>query len=332
MGGAGRMADLQIDRQEEHQREHRRGKQHDGGAAPGDRTLAQQLQRQERVRQRALAAQQQPAQQQRGAGHRDAGQRNPGEAVPGQRQPQQRQRGAGREQQHAGRVVPLPGLHMALAARQPQHPPRRQRGQRQIGGEQPAPAPATDDQPAEHRAGDAGEHEHHAEPGLEARTLAWRHDLADQRLAHHHQPAAAQALQHARADQPPHAAGRGARQRAQREQRQRGEQRVAAAVAVAQPTVQRRHDGRRQQVTDRDPGAVAQIAEFARDRRSRRRQQRLVDRGEEDRQHHRGEQAHERRQRNTVFGSFGTGLHRRRGAPGRLEGLRQARRGSGAKA
>ena len=85
--------------------------------------------------------------------------------------------------------------------RQPAQPPGRERGERQIGEEQPAPAEMRHDEPADHRPADARGGEHQREIALEPDALDRRHQLADERLRQHHQPAAAESLEHARRDE-----------------------------------------------------------------------------------------------------------------------------------
>ena len=71
------------------------------------------------------------------------------------------------------------------------------------------------------------------------------------------------------------------------------QQQVAPPVAVAQPAVGRHGDGHREQVAERDPARVAQSAEVRGNGRRRGRQQGLVDRSQEHRQHQRREQPQE---------------------------------------
>ena len=60
---------------------------------------------------------------------------------------------------------------------------------------------------------------------------------------------------------------------------------MLAAVQVAELAVQRRHDRLRQQVRGDDPREVLEAAEVADDRRQRRRDDRLIERGEQHHEH-----------------------------------------------
>ena len=82
--------------------------------------------------------------------------------------------------------------------------------------------------------------------------------------------------------------------RRQREHAERAEQHAAAAEPVAQVAVQRRGDGRREQVADDDPRQVVDAAQRARDRGQRAREDRLVGGGQEHRHHDAREHAPER--------------------------------------
>jgi hypothetical protein len=197
------------------------------------------------------------------------------------------------EQQHAGRVVGRVAAADGCGFAATRHAPRRQQAQRQVGQEQPAPVAVVDDEAADHRPADAGDREHGREVALVARPLPGRHQLADERLRQHHQAAAAQALQHARGDQPCMWAP-GRRPASPARTRQRGQHHVAPAEAVAHAAVQRRGDGGRQQVADR------RSRRCRTGRRGRARcagvaggQQGLVDRAHEHRQHDRAEQREE---------------------------------------
>ena len=90
---------------------------------------------------------------------------------------------------------------VSFAARQARQAPRGDERERQVGEEQPPPAHVRHDDAAEHRPADARGGEHGGEVALETRALARRHELADERLRQHHQPAAAQSLEHARGNE-----------------------------------------------------------------------------------------------------------------------------------
>ena len=82
---------------------------------------------------------------------------------------------------------------------------------RQVDVEDPAPAQVVDEEAAEQRADDRRDPEHRAEVALVLAALARRDDVADDGQRDHDQPAGAEALHGAKADQLPHALRRGRR-------------------------------------------------------------------------------------------------------------------------
>ena len=263
------MADLQVDRQEEDHREEARGEERHRDGGDGDGALAQQIDRQERGRMAPLVPHQRAERDRRRGDEREARARGPGEAMAHGGEPVERAHRADREE-HVSRQV---GLRLPRcvrhAARQLSQAPRREDGERHVGEEEPAPARMRDDDAADHRPGDARGGEHGGEVGLEARALARRHELADQRLGEHHQPAAAESLQHARGDELRQRLRGAAGDRADSEHAERREQHLAPPAQVAHAAVHR-HDARGgEEIADRDPRSVAQAAERRRDRRRR---------------------------------------------------------------
>ncbi|MHC2463792.1 hypothetical protein ACVIHD_002804 [Bradyrhizobium embrapense] len=98
-------------------------------------------------------------------------------------------------------------------------------------------------------------------------------------------PPPAEALQAAGNDQRGHARGDRAQHRADHEQAERGNDHDAAAIDVAQRAEHRRHCGRGEQIGRDHPGQVGDIVKLAPDRRQRGRDDGLVERGQEHRQH-----------------------------------------------
>ncbi len=215
--------------------------------------------------------------------------------MPGRREPDERRHRGEREQDDAERVGLAAPRVVSVVAEHRAQAPERDRAERQVDEKEPPPARVVDDEPADHRPADAREREDDREVRLVARAQARRDDFADERLRERHQAAAAEALHDARRDQQRQRRRKPAGERADREDEDRGRQHLPAAMTVAEPAVERHHDHRREQVADREPRGVAQVAELAADHRRRGREQRLVDRGEEHRQHHREEQAPEAR-------------------------------------
>ena len=176
--------------------------------------------------------------------------------------------------------------------RHPDHD-QRDRSDRQVHVEDPAPGQVVDEEAAQQRA-DHGRHaEDGAEESLVAAALAGREDVADDRQRQHDQPAAAQALQGAERDQLGHVLADSAQHRADQEQHDRRLQQRLSAVQIAELAVQGPGHGRREQVGGHHPGQVRQAAEVAHDGGQRGRDDRLVERGQQQHQHQRREdQAH----------------------------------------
>ncbi len=95
-------------------------------------------------------------------------------------------------------------------------------------------------------------------------------------------------------DQLGHRLAQAREHRAGEEDDDRRQEHGLAPVHVAELAVDRRRDGRGEQVRGDDPGEVAEAAEVADDRRQRGRDDRLVERGQEHAEHQRGEDRRER--------------------------------------
>ncbi len=159
------------------------------------------------------------------------------------------------------------------------------RPKRQVDPEDQRPVQLLGEHAAEHRPEHAGGHEHRGDQALVAGTLLGRDDVGDDGLGQRDQAAAADALQAAGEDQGQHRGGERAGDRAQDEQRDAGQQHGAAAVDVAELAVERRHRGRAQQVGGDHPRQVVEVAQLAADGRQCRRDDGLVERAQEHRQH-----------------------------------------------
>ena len=103
----------------------------------------------------------------------------------------------------------------------------------------------------------------------------------DGREGEHEESAAAQALQGPRGDQEGHRAREPAERGAEQEQAHRDEHHRAAAVEVAELAVERRHDGRGEDVGGHHPAQVIEPAEVRDDGRKRGRDDGLVERSEQ---------------------------------------------------
>jgi hypothetical protein len=109
----------------------------------------------------------------------------------------------------------------------------------------------------------------------------------------------------ARAEERRKRRGGRAQRRGRREQGECGEQHAPASEAIAQVPIQRRSDGRGNEVGDHDPGEIGEAAERLSDRGQRGGEDRLIDRRHEHRDHyaaeHRAERSARRRERSSMF-------------------------------
>jgi hypothetical protein len=135
----------------------------------------------------------------------------------------------------------------------------------------------------------------------------WRHDVADHGHRGHDQPASADPLERAERDQLAHVLGDPAERRADQEDHDRRLQDDPAPVEVAELSVHRPHDGRREQIRRHDPGEMLDPAEIADDRRQRRRDDRLIERRQQQHEHERPEDQAEAR--GLLYGLCLTSVH-----------------------
>jgi hypothetical protein len=179
---------------------------------------------------------------------------------------------------------------LARLARQGQHPADDEQGDepdRHVEVEDPAPAVDAEqgllagEAAAEHRAEDAARAEHRHEPPLVATALPRRHEVADDREGERHEAAGAQPLHRAVGRELVDRAGEAAQDRAHEEDDDRGQVERLAAVLVGQLAVERRRDRRGDEVRRRHPRLRGLAVELVRDGAHRRRDDRLVERGEE---------------------------------------------------
>ncbi len=165
---------------------------------------------------------------------------------------------------------------------------------RHVHVEDPAPGERVDEEAAEKRPGDRRDAEDGADQPHVAAALARRDDVADDRLRADHQAAGADSLERAERDQLIHRLAEPRQHRPGEEDQDRDEEHGLAPVHVAELAVERRRDGRREQIRGDDPREVVEAAEVADDRRQRGRDDRLVERGQEHAEHERREDGAER--------------------------------------
>jgi hypothetical protein len=157
----------------------------------------------------------------------------------------------------------------------------RDRPEREVDVEDPAPGEVVDEEAAEQRTGDDRDSEHRSEQALVAAAVARCDEVANDGHRHHDQAPAAEALHGAEGDQLRHALRHSAESRADEEDHERDLQHAFAPVEIAELAVQRPDYRRGEQVGGHDPGQVLQSSEVADDRRERRRHDRLVERRDE---------------------------------------------------
>ncbi len=218
------------------------------------------------------------------------------------------QRADARGQQRRAEVVDRVAVRRHVQVQAEHDDEHRDDADRHVHVEDPAPRERLDEEAAEQRAGDRRDREHGADQAHVAAALARRHDLGDDRLRADHQAAGAEALQRAEGDQLAHRLAQARQQRAGEEDHDRGQEHGLAPVHVAELSVERRRRRGREQVGGDDPREVLEATEVADDRRQRRRDDRLVQRGQEHAQHQRAEHGHERAAGQHVAGLGGVAV------------------------
>src|SRR6266576_3136483 len=164
----------------------------------------------------------------------------------------------------------------------------RETADRQVDVEDPAPARVVDNEPTDKRADDRGAREDRADQPLIAPAVPGRDDHPDHREGQREDPSGSDALNGAEDDQLPHVLRRTAEGRTEEEDHDRDDEEGLAAVDVAQLPVQRHGHGRAEHVRGEDPRVLRDPAEVGDDLRQRRCNDRLVERGEQQRHHQPG--------------------------------------------
>ena len=206
--------------------------------------------------------------------------RVPGEGVAAERG-EQDQADRRRADQRGARIVD----HMAgLAQPAGQHRRGHHQGNdadREVDVENPPPGQVVHEEAADQRAEHAGDPERGAEDPLITAALARRDDVTDDGLRAHDQAAAAQSLDGAERDQLDHRVRQAGQRRTDQEDHDRRLEEHLPAVHVAELAPQRRRHRGGEQVGRDDPGQVRQPVKIACDGRQRRRDDRLVERGQQ---------------------------------------------------
>jgi hypothetical protein len=184
---------------------------------------------------------------------------------------------------------------------------QRHEPERQIDVEDPAPGQLIDEEAAEQRPDQSRQAPNAAEQPLIAPPLARRNEIADHRDRRHHQAAAADPLHEAEGDELDHVAAQAASSRPRQEHHDRRLQDDLPSVEIAELAVDRRDDGRGEKIRRDDPGEVGQAAQLADNGGQRGRDDRLVERREQQNQHQCGERRPNRSRR--CCGLRGLGAH-----------------------
>jgi hypothetical protein len=162
---------------------------------------------------------------------------------------------------------------------------QRERAERQVQPEDPAPGRRVRERAAQQRPGDRRERPHRADEPLVAAALAGREEVCDRRLGEREQPAGAEALHDARPHELADVLGDRAQQRSDEEDRYGDDEHRPAPVDVAEPPVQRHGHRGRHEVGGDDPRQVVERPQVGDDPGQRRGHDRLVDRREQRREH-----------------------------------------------
>ena len=149
-----------------------------------------------------------------------------------------------------------------------------------------------DDKAARERANHRRDAEDAAEETLIASAFARRHDVADDGDRRHDQAAAAETLHDAERDEFRQVLGHAAQRRAEEEDHNCRLQHDAPPEQISELAVEGNDDRRCQEIGRHDPGEVGQAADLADDGRQRGRDDRLIEGGEQEDEHERGEDRH----------------------------------------
>ena len=159
----------------------------------------------------------------------------------------------------------------------------------QVDVEDPAPGQVLDEEAAQQRTEHGGDPEHRPEQAHVPAALAGRDDVSHDGLGPDHQAPTAQALDGPEGDQLEHRMAESRQRRAHQEDHDGGLEERLAPVLVAELAPQRCRHGRSQQVRGHHPGQMGCAVEVAHDGRQGRRDDGLVERGQEHAQQQRAD-------------------------------------------
>ena len=285
---------LEVERQVRDGPEERQADDEADGAGDGEDADAKELQRQDRLSSPRLHEHERGKHDDTCDDEGDHLRRAPGVGRAAETRVEDDRGEAAREQDRAEVVDRLPGSIGASLEDDADHG-ERDEADRQVDVEDPAPGEVVDEEAAEQRPDHGRDAEDPAEVALVAAAFAGRDDVPDHGDRDHDQAAGAEPLDRAETDQLGHVLAQPAQHRAGEEDHDRRLQHDLSAVEVAQLAVHRTDHRRGEQVRRDDPGELRDSSEVADDRRQRRRDDRLVERGEQQHEQERAEdQAHAR--------------------------------------
>jgi hypothetical protein len=175
----------------------------------------------------------------------------------------------------------VPSIIHSLAQAHSQHQ-RGDEAERQIDPEDRGPAGLIDQERAHHRPEQGRAAEGAGYIDLHARAVGTAIDVADQRHGDRHDGAGAETLQDAKEDQPDHAAGEAAQQRAEEEEGDAEIQDALAAVEIGEAPIERHRHRLGQEISGKNPAEEVEAAERADNARHRRGDDGALDRRHED--------------------------------------------------
>src|SRR5262245_42788605 len=215
------MPELQVHGKEKDYCEKARRKKRDQHGGQPNRTLAQQVNRQERRLVVALVPGERRNCDGRNRNERETRHGEPPETMSCRRQPEERCESADREKRVTSDIRPCTGARVPLSTGQAAKAPGRERCERQAGDKEPTALGMGHHDTSDDGTADARRREREREVTLEPYALERRHELANKRLRQHHQPSSAQSLQYSPGNELRQRLSQSARERAQRENAKR---------------------------------------------------------------------------------------------------------------
>src|SRR6185295_10382271 len=249
-------------------------------ARHGDQTVAEEVERQHRLRGPALLPEEDGEPRRRAGQQRQCAGIAPAPALRPFDQGEQEEGDRRRQAHRAEDVQPVLRPRFLLAQPALEHP-RREEAEGDVEEEDPAPGKDVRDDSAQQRADEAGQRPDSREGSLDAPAFLQLVDVADDGDGHRHHAARAETLDGAEDHQLHERAREAGERRDDEEERHRHLVGALAAVEVGELAEKRHRGGGGQQVDGEDPTVAGNPAELAHRRRHRRGHGRRLQRGEE---------------------------------------------------